>query len=821
MARRPRRLDLDLLVAVLLVAVVAPLARATLLIAELVEGSGWNKALVVENRGDTAVALGSAQIDVARNGADAWETALDTLADDGDGGGGWLPAGARFVVAHPSAAAGLLACANRTSGSLNFNGDDAIRLLVGGAAVDGVGAPGGADGWRSGSGWAVAGVAGATKDHTLLRKASVTEGDASDWPGSAGTGPGDSEWVVLAKDTWVLFGTHDGTGGVPPSSGDPSPPPSGETPSSPDTGAGECPAAPSSPADRRDAGGATLTVATFNAEWLFDGLHDPSSSPWGDGKTSCPGYSNGLNGCGHAGAVAHLDRVASVAAGLRADILGMAEVEGCGMLAQLASKMAERGESGFTPYLEKGGDTYLKQQVGFLTRLDPTRDLFRDTRSVDYPVAGSECGYTGSGSTTCSKHVVFTFNVTGIGAVTWVQVHFKAFPTDKYACAKREGQASIIADLAKDALARGHEVIVAGDMNDFSEATPDVQVSTPTSHVLASLRDPDADGTDELFEVAAKLPQSERYTAWYDHAPKNDVDDGTAEHSSLDHMLMSVGLYSRIETVRIAHDHNPADVSDHWPIAVTLRVSGSDDQERPSPPPSPPPVPPGPPSLPPGVDAPSPPPSPPPVPPGVDSPSPPPVSEVQVSFVAVYEDVDWVTVTSDAAYREAFARRYVASVAAAAGVSADAVELVSIKAGSVRVETRVSFAADQAAAASTFTTALEVDAAGVLAGDDMQQYGAPRVVDTRVEAVYDTPAEEDAEGDEESPSPYWVFLWMGLLCVVLLMLAAFLLYRNGWFTREGAQPHEPPTRGGSLSLVTINPGFVKSFSAPRYETLGP
>ena len=58
-----------------------------------------------------------------------------------------------------------------------------------------------------GSGWEVAGVSNATKDHTLLRKFSVTSGN-SDWTLSAGTSPDDSEWIVLDQDTWDYLGSH-------------------------------------------------------------------------------------------------------------------------------------------------------------------------------------------------------------------------------------------------------------------------------------------------------------------------------------------------------------------------------------------------------------------------------------------------------------------------------------------------------------------------------------------------------------------------------------------------------------------------------------
>ena len=53
-----------------------------------------------------------------------------------------------------------------------------------------------------GTGWAVAGVTNGTVDHTLVRKATVTTGNAGDWTASAGTDANDSEWIVLAKDDW-------------------------------------------------------------------------------------------------------------------------------------------------------------------------------------------------------------------------------------------------------------------------------------------------------------------------------------------------------------------------------------------------------------------------------------------------------------------------------------------------------------------------------------------------------------------------------------------------------------------------------------------
>lgn len=58
-----------------------------------------------------------------------------------------------------------------------------------------------------GSGWDVAGVAAAAKDHTLVRKSNVNGGN-TDWTASAGTDDATSEWVVLDKDTFTDLGGH-------------------------------------------------------------------------------------------------------------------------------------------------------------------------------------------------------------------------------------------------------------------------------------------------------------------------------------------------------------------------------------------------------------------------------------------------------------------------------------------------------------------------------------------------------------------------------------------------------------------------------------
>ena len=56
-----------------------------------------------------------------------------------------------------------------------------------------------------GSGWSVAGVTNATKDHTLIRKSYIDKGN-TDWSSSAGTDANNSEWIVKEKDDFSSLG---------------------------------------------------------------------------------------------------------------------------------------------------------------------------------------------------------------------------------------------------------------------------------------------------------------------------------------------------------------------------------------------------------------------------------------------------------------------------------------------------------------------------------------------------------------------------------------------------------------------------------------
>ena len=101
----------------------------------------------------------------------------------------------------------------------SFNGDDVRGLalatdptnvfdIIGTLDFDMDGVPGEGDEDDPGAGFAVAGVADATKDHTLVRKGSILYGNDGDWASSAGVSEDGSEWIVLELNDFTNIGSH-------------------------------------------------------------------------------------------------------------------------------------------------------------------------------------------------------------------------------------------------------------------------------------------------------------------------------------------------------------------------------------------------------------------------------------------------------------------------------------------------------------------------------------------------------------------------------------------------------------------------------------
>ena len=151
-----------------------------LIISAYVEGSSWNKAIQLYNGTGKAVDLSKYTLQKQSNGAGSFGTPLQLS--------GTLANNSAYVIVHKSAGATLMAKANLVTDSLlQYNGNDAVRLVRSGVTIDMVGpANAGAD--------VIWGM-----DLTLQRKNQVTH---------PATVYNASEWKTLPFDSVAFLGTH-------------------------------------------------------------------------------------------------------------------------------------------------------------------------------------------------------------------------------------------------------------------------------------------------------------------------------------------------------------------------------------------------------------------------------------------------------------------------------------------------------------------------------------------------------------------------------------------------------------------------------------
>jgi hypothetical protein len=266
-------------------------------------------------------------------------------------------------------------------------------------------------------------------------------------------------------------------------------------------------------------------------------------------------------------ALIHMKYVSNVVATLQPDILNVCEVEGCDELNMLVSP-TYLGDSSYIPYLKQGTDTSTGQNVGMITRMDPLVSLFRTEEKIQYPLPGSNCGYTGSpGTAGVSKHYITEYVFYGRPTL-FIGLHLLAYPEDTTRCVEREAQAQIIQNVIS---AYKGEVIVLGDFNDFDGLVLDSNRNVPTSRVLDILKGLDGKykGTYELKSAASKIPEVERFSDWWD---KNTDCVSTAdEFSMIDYVLVSPFLFDKIARAFVYHGYDEfcgKYNSDHYPLVV-------------------------------------------------------------------------------------------------------------------------------------------------------------------------------------------------------------------------------------------------------------
>jgi uncharacterized protein len=181
----------------------AATAATNLFISEYVEGSGFNKAIEFYNGTTAPVKLSEYTLEHYSNGATT-TTFTMKLSDNTNT---TLQAGQTWVITRADAGADFVAKGNLVvpagNSVINWNGDDAVVLKHNGTIIDVIGKVGERLNWGS---------TVKTIDQTIVRKSSITKGDAN---------PSDAfdpalEWEDKGKDVSSFLGTHTMDGGTTP-----------------------------------------------------------------------------------------------------------------------------------------------------------------------------------------------------------------------------------------------------------------------------------------------------------------------------------------------------------------------------------------------------------------------------------------------------------------------------------------------------------------------------------------------------------------------------------------------------------------------------
>jgi hypothetical protein len=161
-----------------------------LFFSEYIKGSSNNKAVEIYNPTNSAVDLSTYSVKIFSNGNMNAGNTIQLI--------GMLQPDSVFVLTHTSAVAALKDSADLTSGSLGFNGDDAVALVSATDTVDVIGVIG----TDPGTEWIGSGVS--TLDQTLIRMASIQVGIG---PDSSNFDPS-LEWNTLPQDDFSNIGIH-------------------------------------------------------------------------------------------------------------------------------------------------------------------------------------------------------------------------------------------------------------------------------------------------------------------------------------------------------------------------------------------------------------------------------------------------------------------------------------------------------------------------------------------------------------------------------------------------------------------------------------
>lgn len=293
----------------------------------------------------------------------------------------------------------------------------------------------------------------------------------------------------------------------------------------------------------------TLTIMTFNVQLLWDG-EEPE-----EGRLEFPWKGNKEK------AYEHMKKVAEVIRSENPDIVNLVEVENINALNTFNKEFLK--DLGYRAYLVNGRDTYTGEDVALLTKINPEgKKIYRDDR----------LGVSRDVKKSVSKNYYAYFNINGLKFVL-IGIHFLAEPLNTNRIDQRQAQAEAIRSLAQEKWKEGYQVAIVGDFNDY-DGDPkylDHIDSTPITRVMVDIRSMDENTSlDDLINVASLVPKGDRYTDFYDKNSNGKI-DAPKELTSIDHILLSSELASRVISAQILHTYDPQDVSDHFPVLVRIR----------------------------------------------------------------------------------------------------------------------------------------------------------------------------------------------------------------------------------------------------------
>ena len=311
--------------------------------------------------------------------------------------------------------------------------------------------------------------------------------------------------------------------------------------------------------DRRD-NLDTMRIIQYNVEWLF---MDYCAS------ADCPG-----NGCpwkNQSDSEIHMDKIINVIDELNPDLINFCEIEGINEI----NIIKDTHNNKYNSYLIPGQDSSTGQNVGLMTKLDPTVNLYRTEMRYEYPIIGSQCGANITGTSGVSKHYITEFIIDYMN-VALISAHLLSMPTDADRCSKREAQASVLQSVIHSYVVKGYEIIMMGDFNDFDGDILDTNENKPISAVLDILkgRVGEYSGEYTLKSVGEYIEKSERYSNWWD-SDDNCQTSSKYDYSMIDHILVSDAIREKIDNVFIYHKYDEycgKYDSDHYPVVIDLII---------------------------------------------------------------------------------------------------------------------------------------------------------------------------------------------------------------------------------------------------------